>query len=562
MAEANEETPWSRGQRLAESGCWREALPVLRAAVAAAPREAMRHCLLGRVLRHLGETEAALAALAIAVRLAPDDASVLLQLARAQAQAGGVVAAAKSLRRAVEMAPDLAAAHDALAKTLFDAGRLDEALAALRARVAAGQASALGHDLWLFLLHFHPETTTAVLRDAHAEWNARWAAPLRGKIEPHDNEPAPERRLRIGYVSADWREHPVAHAVLPLLARHDRAQGEIFAYSNAPQADAVTERCRSAVDVWREVARCTDDELAARVRADRIDILVDLSLHTTGHRLLVFARKPAPVQVTWAGHPGSTGLEAIDYRFTDRFLDPPERDDGLYAEKSVRLPDSFWCYDPFEEGPPVAPLPAREAGVVTFGCLNKCAKINAGTVALWARVLRAVPRSRMIVRATNDASRARLAAWFEAEAIDRTRIEFVGWQARPAYLALHGRIDVALDPTPYGGHMTLLDGLWMGVPTIALPGETAVSRAGLSLLANAGLSEWVAATPEDFVRLAVERTEDRAGLAALRAALRPRLRESPLMDAARFARGVEAAYRAMWRTWCVRGDGAPRRVGP
>lgn len=539
-----------RGAELAERGRWREALPLLRAAVVAAPTVAAGHSALGRVLLKLGDVRAALAAHAIAVQLAPGDAEALYRCALAQRSAGRWAEAEATLRRAIERDAGHAPAHDALAQVWFEAGRLDEALAQLRERAATGPATALTHDMLVFYPHFHPASTRASLHAEHAAWNARHAALLRAEGRSHGNERSPERRLRVGYVSADFRRHPVAQALAPLFAGHDRERFEIVAYHCARESDEVTDRLRAAAE-WRDAAAWSDAELAGHVRADAIDVLVDLSLHTTRHRLFAFARKPAPVQVTWAGYPGSTGLDAVDYRLTDRFLDPPEWGDAHYAERSVRLPDSFWCYDPLDAEPPVNPLPAATAGAVTFGCLNKCAKVNAPTVALWAPVLRAVPTSRLIVRAASEVARGRLQRLFAAQGIDATRLEFVGWRPRFEYLALHHRIDIALDPTPYGGHMTLLDGLWMGVPTIALPGETAVSRAGLSLLANAGLSDWVAATPEDFVRIAVEQTRDVARLAALRARLRARLRASPLMDGARFARGVENAYREMWRAWCA-----------
>lgn len=531
-----------------------QALELARRAVAAAPQSAAAHTAVGRVLGRLGQDEAALAPHAIAARLAPDDGETVRHLGLAQWRAGRLEAALATLRRAVALGPESAAARAGLARALFDAGALDEALEVLNGARGEGRAAMIADDMRLFFLHFHPATTPDLLQAEHQRWATRHAAALTVVNAPHPNERSPDRRLRIGYVSADLREHPVAHAVVPLLAAHDREKHEVFIYSSARETDAVTQRCRAAADVWRDVASLTDAELAQQVRADGIDILVDLSLHTTRHRLLAFACRPAPVQVTWAGYPGMTGLAAIGYRLTDRWLDPPTQGESFHAEKSVHLPDSFWCYDPLGESPAVNALPARQTGTVTFGCLNKCAKINATTAALWAPVLRAVPRSRLLVRATNALSRERLRGLFVAQNIAADRLEFVGWSPRPEYLALHHRIDLALDPVPYGGHMTLLDALWMGVPTIALPGTTPVSRAGLSLLTNAGLPEWVADSSEDFARIAVEHTRDLEKLAGLRAGLRERLRASPLMDAPRFARRVETEYRKMWREWCGRAE--------
>lgn len=527
------------------------ALALARRAVVAAPAVAANHTVFARVLAQREQFEAALAAHAIAVRLAPDDATVWYRRGLTEQRAGRLVEAEKSLQRALDRDGTLQTARDALAQVWFEGGRVEEAVEALRAAIASGEARSLTHDMLLFYLHFLPSSTRASLHAEHVAWDTMCAAALRCAWAPHPNDRSPERRLRIGYVSADFREHPVAPALLALLAAHDRREVEVVAYSGVRVADVTTARCRELADEWRDAVNWTDAELAQRVREDRIDVLVDLSLHTTGHRLLAFARRPAPVQVTWAGYPGTTGLAAMDYRLTDRFLEPPEWGEPAGSETPVRLPDSFWCYDPTGEELEVNALPAGVDGAVTFGCLNKCAKINPLSVARWAGVLRAVPRSRMIVLATSDVSRTRIERLFEAEGITAARIEFVGWHPRPDYLALHHRIDVALDPMPYGGHVTLIDGLWMGVPTVSLPGETAVSRAGLSLLTTAGLEDWVAKSPENFVRIAVEQTRDLDRLAALRAGLRARLRGSALMDGPRFARGVEAAFRAMWRRWCA-----------
>lgn len=529
----------------------RVAAEFLQRAVTASPTVAACHSALGRAWQKIGSGAAALAAHGIAVQLAPRDAEVRYRLGEAQWREGRMAAARETLGHALRLDPALAAARLVLVQIAFDSEFVDEAIAELRRHLAAGLDAMRVHDMLVFWLHFQPAATPASLHAAHAAWNETHAAPLRKFIQPHDNDRTPERRLRVGYVSADFRRHAIAYSLMPLFTHHDRAEIEVFAYASVARPDRVTGQFTQVVDGWRNVAEWSDEKLAEAIRADGIDILVDLSLHSEKHRLLVFARRPAPVQVTWGGYPGSTGLDAIDYRLTDRFLDPGERSDACYAEKSVRLPDSFWCYDPLAEEPAVNPLPALSAGCVTFGCLNKTGKINPPTIALWARVLHAVPGSRLILLASVEEMRARIRGEFAAHAIEPERVEFVGWQRRPDYFVTHHRIDVALDPLPYGGHITLCDALWMGVPTIALPGETAVSRAGLSLLSNVGLPEWIAATPDDFVRIAVEQTRDLARLARVRAELRARLAASPLMDATRFARHIETAYRTMWRTWCA-----------
>jgi predicted O-linked N-acetylglucosamine transferase (SPINDLY family) len=292
--------------------------------------------------------------------------------------------------------------------------------------------------------------------------------------------------------------------------------------------------------------------MAEQIREDCVDILVDLKLHTSDNRLLVFARKPAPVQVTWLGYPGSTGLSTIDYRLSDPYLDPPGMDESVYSERTIRLPNCFWCYDPLDgRNVPVGPLPAMETEVVTFGCLNYFGKINNGILDLWAKVLRQVEGSRLALLASPGSHRQHLLDRLTEQGIEPNRIEFKGPQPHVKYLERYHRIDIGLDSFPYNGHTTSLDSLWMGVPVVTLAGQTAVSRAGWSQLSNLGLTELAGSTPEQFVRIAVELANDLPRLKDLRSTLRPRMEASPLMDAPRFARNVEAAYRRMWRDWCV-----------
>ena len=295
----------------------------------------------------------------------------------------------------------------------------------------------------------------------------------------------------------------------------------------------------------------SDDQAAEQIRTDRIDVLVDLTLHLADNRLLVFARKPAPVQVTFAGYPGSTGLHAIDYRLSDPYLDPSDIDESVYSERTIRLPDSFWCYDPLDSREvPVNPLPALETGVVTFGCLNNFCKINAGILATWAQVLQQVKNSRLVLLADQGSHRQRTVEFLGRQGVSSDRVEFVCFRPRPQYMELYHRIDLGLDSFPYNGHTTSLDSLWMGVPVITLVGETPVSRAGWSQLSNLNLRELAATTATKFVQIAVDLASDWPRLSDLRRTLRSRMTQSPLMDAPKFARGIESAYRHMWQTWC------------
>ncbi len=336
------------------------------------------------------------------------------------------------------------------------------------------------------------------------------------------------------------------------MANHDRDTFEVFCYSDTPHHDSLTRRLSSYANTWRDVAAQSDEKLATVVRQDSIDILVDLALHSAGSRLLTFARKPAPVQVSWLGYPATTGLWAMDYRLTDPYLDPLGAGDEDYSEQSVRLPHSFWCYEPPVEQTVVNALPALSRGFITFGCLNNPCKVNDLVLDLWALVMKAVPKSRMLLLMPDGTARSRTIEMFAKAGIEPSRIEFVTRQRRQQYFELHQQIDVALDTFPYSGHTTTQDSLWMAVPVVSLRGQTAPSRGSLSVLSNVGLSWLVASTKQQFVEIAFQLCSDLSRLADLRLSLRQLMMRSKLMDAPRFTRDLEAALRGMWHRWCAR----------
>jgi protein O-GlcNAc transferase len=342
-----------------------------------------------------------------------------------------------------------------------------------------------------------------------------------------------------------------------LFEHHDREAVEVFAYSFVRRPDDTTRRVQGLTDGFREIAALSDAEAADRIRADRIDVLVDLTMHMGENRMPLFALKPAPIQVAWLAYPGTTGLGAMDYRITDVHLDPPDVDaTSSYAERSVRLPDTFWCYDPLTREPRVNGLPARREGrdgPVTFGCLNNFGKTNADVFALWARVLGAIEGSRMLLLAPHGQSRDRARSAFARGGVDPGRVEFVDFQPRRDYLNTYLRIDLCLDTFPVNGHTTSLDAFWMGVPVVTRVGPTVLGRAGLGYARNLGLEELVATTEERYVAIAAGLARDLPRLEGLREGLRARMERSPLMDGPRFARSFEAAYRGMWHRWCQQG---------
>jgi predicted O-linked N-acetylglucosamine transferase (SPINDLY family) len=397
---------------------------------------------------------------------------------------------------------------------------------------------------------YHSDYDARAVAEENRRWNLQHAEALREFIKSHSNDRSPDRRLRIGYVSSDFREHVVGRNILPLFQQHDRTNFEIFCYAQVSRPDAMTRLLQQSTDAWRDIARLSDQELADQIRADQIDILMDLAGHTADNRLLAFARKPAPVQVTYLGSCGSTGMPAMDYRFSDPHIDPPDTDLSCYSEKTIRLPRSYWCYRPsLEPTPDPSPTPAIENRFITFGSLNNFAKISPAAQDLWAKILLAVPNSRMLIHAPLGRHRINLARRLERRGITKDRLHFVGPQPWTQYMQTYSQIDITLDPFPYGGNITACDALWMGVAVVTLSGQTAVGRGGRSILTNLGLPELIAYSEKQYIQIATDLAADLDRLSILRRAMRPRMLASPLMDAKAFARDVESAYRRMWRTW-------------
>jgi predicted O-linked N-acetylglucosamine transferase (SPINDLY family) len=355
--------------------------------------------------------------------------------------------------------------------------------------------------------------------------------------------------------------------MVPLLTNHNRQNVEVYVYCEFLRPGVTADRLKGGADVWRSVRALPDDRTAELIREDRIDILVDITMHANGCRLGMFARKPAPIQVTYLAYCSTTGVDAIDYRLTDRYFDPPGLStdlgegrldrDAYYAEESVRLPDCYWCYPPPGEAPAVGPVPAVANGFVTFGCLNEFSKMTAPVLAAWCELLLKVPDSHLLLHAKLGDHRARVMEHAQRAGIDPARLQFMNQVHLEQYFALYHQIDVALDPFPWAGGTTTLDALWMGVPVVSLAGDTGVSRGGLSILSNLGMEHWVADTPAKYIEIASRAARDLSELTRIRSGLRRRMLESPLMDAPRFASGVEAAYRQMWKRWCAGGDQRP-----
>jgi predicted O-linked N-acetylglucosamine transferase (SPINDLY family) len=526
------------------------AVDLFRRAIALRPGYPEAHSNLGNALKDKGQLDEAIAAYRQAIALRPGYAEAHSNLGNALNDKGQLDEAIAAYQQAIALDPNLAETHSNLGNALNDKGQLDEAIAAYRQAMTLRPNYTEAHSNLAYTLHFHPSYDAQAIAGEHCRWKSQHAEPLRKFIQPHTNNRDPERRLRIGYVSPDFRKHPVGRFLLPLLAHHDKKQVEVFGYSQVALHDEITDRLRSYTDGWRTILGLSDAGVADVIRQDQIDILVDLAMHMANSRLLVFARKPAPVQVTYLAYCSTTGLDTIDYRLSDPYLDPPGGDESFYSEKTIRLPETYWCYESIIASSEVGPVPALERGVITFGCLNNFCKISEPALGTWAEVLGAVPNSQLLLSAHQGSHRQRVQQRLERDGIEPSRVQFAGRMPLEKYFDLYRRIDIALDTFPYGGGTTTCDALWMGVSVVSLVGTTAVNRGGLSILSNVGVPELTARSKEEYVRLASALAADLPRLRDLRMTLRGRMEQSPLMDAPRFARHIEAAYRQMWRSWC------------
>jgi protein O-GlcNAc transferase len=504
----------------------------------------------GNALQALGRMEDAIEAFRQAVAMRSDYAEAWHNLGNAMREARQLDDAMECYQKARAAGFKGFELPSNVGTALKDMGELDESLSCFH-RALAIKLDPMVESNLVYTLHFHPDSTPQSLAAAHGTWNEHHARPLAARIRPHNNDRNPDRRLRIGYVSPDFRYHPVGLFLVPLLSHHDHANVEIVCYSGVRRPDEVTNRLAGCADTWRDTRRLSDEQLADQIRADRIDVLVDLTMHMASSRLLVFARKQAPVQITYLAYCSTTGLDTMDYRLTDPYLDPVGIDETVYAEKSIRLPRTYWCYEPPAGEIEVGAVPASIGGRVTFGCLNNYCKVTRATFAAWCEILCQVPDSRLLVHAAEGRHRDRARELLRSSGIDPNRLEFVGFHPLADYFRQYQQIDIALDPFPYTGGTTTCDALWMGVPVLSLAGQTAVSRGGLSILSNVGHPELVAHDAAEYVRIATSLANDLPRLTDLRCSLRARMRQSPLMDAPQFARDVEAAYRHVWRQWCA-----------
>jgi protein O-GlcNAc transferase len=538
------------GAALQALGRLDEAVACCRRALEFKPCFAEAQYNLGNSLKESGNLDEAVASYRRALEMKPNFAKACNNLGIALREEGEQDEAVACYRRALELMPTFPEAQYNLGIAVSDQGKVDEAIICFRRALELMPEYAEAHDGLLFVLNYDPAIDDRTLYAEHLRYGEVYD--LVGFFPRYANQPDPQRRLRIGYVSPDFCRHPVAYFVEPMLRHHDPQEVEIFLYSQVNEFDDVTARIRALPHTWRDICRLKDGEAAELIRVDKIDILVDLAGHTKENRLQLFALRPAPVQVTYLGFPNTTGMKSIQYLLTDAIVDPPDTTQQ-YTEQLVRLPHGYCCIFPKSDAPDVNALPAVNRGYVTFGSLHTLLKLNSGVLDLWCEILRAVPESRLLLlrNTLKGAAEEAFQREFSQRGMSPERVEF-RHDIPPGglHLPVYHDIDVALDTFPWCGHTTACESLWMGVPIVTLRGNRHAGRLVTSVLHSAGLDDWVATSKEAYVQRAVRAAADLPALATLRSSLRVLVANSALCDPSTFTRDVEHAYREMWNNWC------------
>jgi protein O-GlcNAc transferase len=534
------------GDSLLRCGRFVDGIAAFRRAIELKPTDPRGFYNLGLALSNAGEINEAAECIQKALKANPSYAEAHNALGLNLEAQGRKDDALFHYQKAVELKPDLADAWSNMGTNLAEQGRSEEAIKCLRESLRIRPMAPAIHSNLLLLLNYSSHLELEAIRDEHFAWAERFAGPTPDAakpLPPYD----PTRKLRIGYMSGDYRHHTVAGFIEQLLTHHDREQFEVFAYATNTRSDEVTEKFKTLADHWRPLVGQTDEQAFKRIQFDRIDILVDISGHTAGNRLLIFAARPACVQALVFGYPNTTGMRAIDYRITDPVSDPPEALDHLYAEKLLHLPGVAWVYRPPENAPPVGPLPAASSRMFTLGCMNNPAKISEACLQAWINILKRVPGTRlMLLAGQSQAGSKRLLDRFMQAGVLRDRVEMMMRVSKEQYLSVYNQFDVTLDPFPYNGGVTTADSLFMGVPVITLAGRNYVSRQGVMVNSLLELDEFTADSPETLPELVKDWMGRRAELAQLRAGLRDRLLRSPLTDGPNYVRELEQALRKAW----------------
>ncbi len=532
---------------------WDRATEALEHAIECDPEFAPAHFNVGLLLNNRGKSREAEAELLEALRLKPSMLEAMLILADLYEVSGRFDEAERYYDRALELAPNHPGALLNYGMYCSRRRRFDEAMDCFHRVKTIEPGFRDVESIVLFSLNFRTDVDVHSIANGHRRVGAAISKAAGPAFTTWSNAPNTDRPIRVGYVSGDFLTHPVAVLLRPVLEHHDRQHFNTFCYSNYPEANPVADFLRERSQHWREISSMSDNDVVELLRRDEIDILVDLSGHTARHRLPVFARHPAPVQVTWLGYLNTTGLPAMDYRICDPFTDPVGSSEQLSTEELVRMPHSQWCYVPWHDREIAAEPRSAHPNAVVFGSFNQDRKISDECLAVWSRILARVPDAELLVLDFPQPPMQKLFLERAARAgIDPRRVSARGRETIAQYFNTMSNVDIALDTYPYNGATTTLDTLWMGVPIVALRGERGISRSGYSILKTLGADELIAETPDEYIALNVRLALDKSWRNRLRTSLRMRLERSPLMDPAGFTEALEDRYREMWRTWCSR----------
>ena len=539
------------GECLLNLGFHDAAIKALEESLRHAPSLVEAHNNLGLGQNTIGDTQSAIASFQNALALRPTFAPAHYNLANTLHTEARLTEAVAAYQEAIRLEPSYHEAHNNLGGVFQSQGKLDEAQTAYRQALRVKPDAAQTGSNLLFCLNYRDDIDPDDVYRMHRQWEQSHSL---ARSPSHNNKIDRNRKLRIGYVSADFREHSVAYFSEPLLTAHDKSGFEVFAYADVPRADAFTQRFRQCVTTWRDIAALDDEQVVELVRGDAIDVLIDLTGHTARSRLRVFSAKPAPIQVTCIGYPNTTGLSNMDYRLTDARADPVGETEHYHTEELIRLKDCLLCYKPPGDAPAIKSRTARGDHSVTFGSFNNLSKVTPQVVRVWSEILTAVEGSTLLLKGTplsDPPTRQRYEAHFAQHGIERGRLDLLGRvEPTSGHLDLYNRIDLALDPFPYNGTTTTCESLWMGVPVVTLAGGRHAGRVGVSLLSAIGAEDWIAQTRQSYVEKAVELANNLERGCERGSSLCETMRRSALLDASGFTRQLERVYREIWSRWC------------
>jgi len=516
------------------------------------------HCYnnLGIILENKGQLDEAIIYYQKALQIVPDFVRSYYNLGLVLTKKKQFHEAMQCYIKVLQLDRNLIEAYVNLGNILKDQGKISEAEKYYKHAIKLEPDLRTPYEALLVAMNYNPAHTPENIFSEHLSYVKHFAESLYSYIKPHANERKPYRRLKVGYVSPDFKRHPVAYFIESTLIEHNREEFEVFCYSDVSIQDGVTKRIYQYADQWEDISGMTDENVAQLIRNNSIDILVDLAGYTANNRMLMFALKPSPVQASWIGYLTTTGLSTIDYRITDKYMDPPGVTEQFYTEKLIRLPESFLCYLPDRDSPNICKLPAQTLGKITFGSFNNLAKVTPEVISTWTKILNLMPDSQLIMKTfslSDKTTRQYVLDMFMEKGINRNRITLLSADLPPRHLESYNLVDIGLDTFPFNGAATTCEAMWMGVPVITLTGTAYHSRVGISLLSNVGLPELVAKTSEEYISIAVNLAKDLKKLESLREDIRKMMMDSPLCDAKKFTRNLEQCYRTMWETWCNSG---------